>query len=247
MDALILAAGKGRRLHPLTYAIPKPLLPVAGKPCIDYVINNVSKIKEVKHIYVGISSQKELINNYFRNVNYKHPVKTIQTLMWETGGDLKIMAEDANVKETFIVCNGDNITSINLQTALKKHKKKKAKVTVVLFPVNKKDIPRFGIADYNKKTGKISEFIEKPSLEKAPSNLANAGYLIMEKEALDCIPYGSYKYEKTVLKEVAKEGKLFGYLANPPYWFDIGTMDSYLKANRLMLEEKGIIPPPLRG
>lgn len=244
MKGLILAAGGGTRLRPLTTAIPKPLLPVAGKPCIDYVIDNVLKVKKIKEIYVGVSSNSRLINNYFSNCKYPVSINTVHTLKWETGGDLKILAEESGVNKTFIVCNGDNITDINLQKALDIHIKNKAKATVVLFPVNKKDIPRYGIADFDDSNNLISKFIEKPSLSEAPSNLANAGYLILEPETLDYIPYGKAKYENTILEKVAEEGELYGYKADPSHWIDIGTMDAYLEANKMMLERRGIIPPP---
>ena len=157
---------------------------------------------------------------------------------------MKILALEAGVDDTFIVCNGDNVTRIDLTDAINFHKEKKAMATIILFGVPEKDIPRFGIAEYERDTGKIRSFLYQPSLEDAPSNLAHAGYVIMEPEVPKMIPYGKVKLERSVIEDLAKEGKLYGYIANPPYWLDIGTMDAYIQANKLMMTEMGIIPPP---
>ena len=243
MKALILAAGEGKRLRPLTYAIPKPLLPVAGIPTIEYVIRNLEAVPEITEIYVGISHLEDNIKKYFANRTFRVPVKTVHTECLETGGDLKILAKAANVTETFFACNGDNITEINLSEALKLHKEKKAKGTVVLFKVPKEDVSRFGIGKVES-NGMVSKFIEKPSLESAPSQLAHTGYAILEPETIDMIPEGSSRVEKVVFEKLAEQKKLYAYVSNPPHWIDIGTYESYLEANKIILQKKGIIPPP---
>jgi len=144
-----------------------------------------------------------------------------------------------------MVCNGDNITKIDLTEAIKFHKSHNGLATVILFGVPKKDISRFGIADFDKKTGRIIEFVYKPVLERAPSNLAHAGYVIMEPEVMDYIPYGKTRLECIALKEIARKKLLYGYIVDTPYWLDIGTMESYLQANKIILEEAGIIAPPI--
>jgi mannose-1-phosphate guanylyltransferase len=244
MKALILAAGRGKRMEPLTFAIPKPLLPVAGIPCIDYVIKNILRCKEVDSIYIGVSSMSDTIKNYIKNKEYPIPIEVVHTLLWETGGDMKILAINANISGTFIACNGDNITKIDLSGAIKFHKSHDGLATILLFKVPKKDVYRFGIADLDKKTGLINRFVYKPTLDNAPSNLAHAGYVIMEPGVLDYILYGKVRIEQKPFENLSEENLLYGYVVNPPYWFDIGTMDSYLQANKLMLEEIGIIPPP---
>ncbi|HIJ98623.1 TPA: nucleotidyltransferase family protein [archaeon] len=243
MRALILAAGEGTRLRPLTYAIPKSLLPVGGVPTIDYVIKNLEKVQELEEVYVGVSHLEDNIKNYFEHNHYKFLIKTVHTECLETGGDLKALAAAANINETFIGCNGDNITEINLQKALEFHRKKGGLGTIVLFKVKKKETSRFGIAKIDK-NGLISKFVEKPSIESAPSNYANAGYYILEPEVIDMIPDGKVRVEQAVFSKLAEKGKLYGYVANPPHWIDIGTLESYLEANKIILQRKGIIPPP---
>jgi mannose-1-phosphate guanylyltransferase len=243
MRALILAAGGGTRLRPLTYAIPKPLLPVAGKPCIDYVIENVLTYADIEGIYVGISHMQESIENYFAHKRYPVHIQTVITLCWETGGDLKILATAANVSDTFIACNGDTVTNINLTEVIEFHKSHDGLATVVLFSVPERDVPRFGIADFDQATGTINKFIEKPSIGDAPSNLANAGYYIMEPAILDYIPYGKVRMEQEVFNTLADQNMLYGYVIKPKFWLDIGTLESYILANKLMIEEQGLVPP----
>ncbi len=243
MKGLILAAGEGTRLRPLTYGIPKPLLPVGGVPTIDYVIKNLEGVKELEEIYVGVSHLEENVKNYFEHGKYRVRVNTVHTDLLETGGDLKTLAKTANINETFFGCNGDNITEIDLQKALDFHRQKGGLATVVLFKVPKEEVTRFGIAKVEK-NGKISKFVEKPKLEEAPSQLANTGYYVLEPEVIDMIPEGKVRIEKAIFEKIAQEGKLFGYIADPPHWIDIGTLESYLEANKVILQKKGIIPPP---
>src|SRR3989344_3531545 len=233
MRALILAAGEGTRLRPLTYAIPKSLLPVGGVPTIDYVIKNLEKVEELEEIYVGVSHLEENIRKYFENTNYKVPVKAVHTDCLETGGDLKALAQAAEIDGTFLACNGDNITEINLQKALDFHRKKGGLGTVVLFKVKKEETGRFGIAKVGK-DGEISKFVEKPKSGSAPSNYANAGYYVLEPEIIGMIPEGKVRIEEAVFSKLAKDGKLYGYVAEPPHWIDIGTLESYLEANKII-------------
>lgn len=242
MKALILAAGPGKRLRPLTYGIPKPLLPVAGKPCIDYVIDNVLKVKEVDSIYIGVSHLEEAMESYVSNKGYPIKVETVHTDCLETGGDLKILAEHAQVNETFLVCNGDNITEIDLNESLRIHRDNGAIGTVVLFEVPEEDVPRFGIAEVENE--QIKKFVEKPKLEDAPSKLANAGYCVLEPSSLDLIPSGKARLEDTAFVKLAEQGKLYCHVVNPPHWLDIGTLEAYLEANKVILQKQGLVPPP---
>ena len=112
--------------------------------------------------------------------------------------------------------------------------------------ITKEETSRFGIAKMEK-NGLISEFVEKPKLEGAPSNYANAGYYVLEPEVIDMIPDGKVRIEKEVFTKLAQKKKLFGFIANLPHWIDIGTLESYLEANKIILQKKGIIPPPGSG
>ncbi len=248
VKAIILAAGEGKRLRPLTYSIPKPLLPVAGKPTIEYVIDNIITAP-VRDIYIATraSDRSDSIKRYFENSPREDiKIHTIDVLGWETGGDLKAVSYEAGIKEddAFIVAFGDNITEINLECMLKEHKRRKKLVTMAVFPVPEEDKKRFGIAVLNDEK-EIIEFIEKPQHpEKIKSNLANAGYYVFEGNVLGRIPYGRVRTEDSIIPQLVKENQVTGFEITPPYWLDIGTVESYNLANKMILEKKGILPPP---
>ena len=188
---------------------------------------------------------QDSIVSYFKNKENKIPVNVKTTLFWETGGDLKILATEAGVKDTFIVCNGDIVSKINIDNLVNFHKSHSGLLTVSLFKVPKHDISRFGIADYDKKTKQIKKFVEKPTVSAAPSNLANAGVYVMEREVLDYIPDGKIKIETTAFKKIAEEGLMYGFVDDIPFWMDIGTIEAYNRANHVLL--KGVIAPPKNG
>ncbi len=157
MKAIILAAGEGKRLRPLTFSIPKPLLPVAGKPTIEYVIDNIVTSPEISEIFIATraSDRSDSIRKYFENSPRSDvKVNTVDVLGWETGGDLKAVAYEAEIKheDVFAVAFGDNITEINLDELLKEHASKKKIATISVFPVPEEDKKRFGIAVLNGKT-----------------------------------------------------------------------------------------------
>lgn len=242
MIGIILAAGKGTRLRPLTYAIPKPLLPVGGRPVIDYAIENLCACKEVKKIFIAVSHGRETIENYIKNMDYGVEIETVTTLGWETGGDLKTVINERKIDDRIIVAYGDIVSRIDTSEMLIFHKKQNKLATVALFEVPDEDVNRFGIAEMNGNS--VKQFIEKPPLEKAPSNLANAGYYILEKGAYLQLPFEKKKVEEGLFPKLAINGDLAGYICKPEYWLDIGTIESYRKANRLV---EGILPPKNTG
>ena len=264
MKSVILAAGKGTRLRPLTYAIPKPVLPVAGRPVIDYVVENVLTCSEVDEIVIASSHEGyDAFERYMTYRKYSRDVKIeiVETKGWETGGDLRICIEEANIDDAFIACNGDTITSIDIDQMLEFHRilKEKKGTTAIcaLFEVPEESISRFGIAELDEihiierdkcYSTLIKNFVEKPT-GRISSRLANAGYYIIDKEVLErkdiYLPASVSRLEKTMLEKLAEEKKLASYVFYPPLWLDIGTFESYVEANKMIINGKGIIPPPL--
>jgi mannose-1-phosphate guanylyltransferase len=242
LKAIILAAGKGVRLRPLTYGIPKPLLPVGGKPVIDFVIDNLRTCKEIDSIYVGVSHMQNMISSYLVHTpRDKVLVETISTLCWETGGDIKAIAVEKDLNETIVVAYGDNVTKLNVDKLVKVHRKMGKSATVALFRVPWNEVQRFGVAKVDR--GIVTDFVEKPERGKALSNIANVGYYVLEPDVISRIPYGKVKMESELFPKLADEGELAGLVYTLKYWLDIGTLDAYRKANRMI---EGILPPPSR-
>lgn len=240
MKAVILAAGKGTRMKPLTYGIPKPLLPVGGKPVVDYVIDNLMTAHgEISEIFVAVSYMREVIESYLSHTPRDHlKIETVTTLGWETGGDLHAVVVEKGISEPVVVAYGDNVTNLNIGEMVKFHKKSGKLATIALFRVPFEDVDRFGIAEVAGDL--VTSFIEKPPKKEAKSNLANAGYYILEPQLLERIPHKKVKIEHVLFPSLAKEGQLGAFIYNPSYWLDIGTIDAYRKANRMI---EGILPP----
>jgi len=267
MKAIILAAGKGTRLRPLTYGIPKPLIPVNSRPMIDWVINSIAS-PEIEEVIVAVSGtsggdmeERTLshihgicMDSYLKNMNYKMPVRTIPTPQRETGGDLRYILEELNIKKgKIIVVYGDNLTCFDVKKMIEYHDKCRkilgTSATVLLFEAPENELHRFGIAKIKKSNdlNLVEKFVEKPSIGNAPSNLANGGYYILEVgDVFDLLPQRSVKVENSLFPELARNNKLAGYVTKLPYWIDISTIEAYEKANR-MAHDGLIIPPEPNG
>ena len=263
MKAIILAAGKGTRLRPLTYGIPKPLLPVHGKPMLDWVIRSVlddsideiivavsgttgedTEERTLSHIH-GIS-----IDSYLKNMNYPCKVRTIPTPQRETAGDIRYILEETNMRSgRIIVVYGDNLTQFDIKSMIDYHDKCRAELgtsaTVLLFEAPADQLNRFGIAKIKQSKGfnLVEHFVEKPRLEDAPSRLANGGYYILEiGDVFDMLPRESIKVENSLFPLLAKDDKLAGFVTKLPYWIDISTIEAYENANKMAHD--GLIIPP---
>ncbi|MBI4896551.1 MAG: NDP-sugar synthase [Candidatus Aenigmarchaeota archaeon] len=267
MKAVILAAGKGTRLRPLTYGIPKPLLPIKGKPMLDWVIHSIldDSIDEVIVAVPGTTgdnlSDRVLshvhgicIESYLKNVDHGKPVRTIPTLQRETAGDLQYVLEEAGITSgQIIVAYGDNLTSFNLKHMLDYHNRCRKfhgiSATVLLMQAPLDELNRFGIAKIKQlnECTLIEEFVEKPKFD-APSNLANGGYYILEvADILPILPRTKIKMEHSVFPQLAKEHKLAGFVTHLDYWIDISTVESYENANQMAFQGLIISPSESEG
>lgn len=224
LKAIILCGGQGTRLKPITYEIPKPLLPVQGKPILEHILDLLKKY-EINEIMLAVGHLKEKIKKHFGNGN-NHGARITyieESAPLGTAGPLKLA--EKLLDETFIVSNGDELKDINIKEMLEQHKKTNALITIALTEVS--DPTVYGVAKLD--GNKILEFIEKPSREKAPSKFINAGFYIMEPEILKYIPQGFAMLEKDIFPLIAKEGKLHGYKFKGQ-WFDTGNMQRYEEA-----------------
>ncbi len=228
---VILAGGKGTRLRPLTYEVPKALLPIHGKTLTEHLFDLFKKY-EIKDILISVGYLKEKIMEYIADgvrfgvdVGYIEEDKPLGT-----AGPVKLARHKLN--DTFIVTNGDELKDIDLEEMYKLHKENNALVTIALTTVD--DPSEYGVARLA--GSKILEFVEKPKKGKSPSNLINSGLYIVEPEVINMIPDGKAMFEKDVFPKLAEKGKLFGYPFSGQ-WFDTGNMDRYEKAIK---EWKGI-------
>lgn len=225
MKAIILAGGLGTRLRPLTDLTPKPLLPIKGRPIIEHAILNFKK-HGINEIILSIGYMAEKIKEYFGsgerlgvNVSY-----CVEDKPLGTGGALKAAAKGIN--ETFLAINGDNLADFDWTSALATHQRLNPKITLVLYPVE--DVTQFGIVRLDDQ--KVVEFVEKPTIERAPSNLNNCGGYIMEPGALDVLPEGVSSIERDCFEKLAALGAI-GAFRHLGQWYPIDTLEKYRDAD----------------
>jgi NDP-sugar pyrophosphorylase family protein len=230
MKALILAAGYGTRLEPLTLAVPKPMVPIVNLPTMQHNIELLRR-HGFCDIVANVHYYPEQIENYFSdgfdfNVNLSY---SYEKALLGTAGGVKQMARRCDrIKETFLVLSSDALTDINLNKMVEYHKRKQALVTIALAKVE--DVKDFGVASLES-DNRIVGFQEKPKPEEALSNLANTGIYIFEPEVLDLIPDGFYDFGKQLFPTLIKErAPIFGYKM-VEYWSDVGGIDKYVYSN----------------
>ncbi len=229
-QAVILIGGEGTRLRPLTYTTVKAMVPVLNRPYIEYLIEHLNN-HNIKEIILAMGYKPDSMKEYFKNkaATAQKLIYSLEQIPLGTAGAVKNAAHYINKNKPFFVINGDIFADLNFTNMLRFHKKKKAKVTIALTPVE--DPTRFGVVEIDCDQ-RIHRFIEKPKREEAPSNLINAGTYILEPEILERIPRDrKFMFEHDVFPQLISDNKpVYGYSTNT-YWIDIGTPENYLKLN----------------
>ena len=227
--ALIMAAGYGTRLEPLTFAVPKPMVPIVNVPTMQHNIELLKKYG-LKEVIANIHYYPEQIQNYFgdgRDFGIKLSYSYEKKLLGTAGG-VKRMAKLIRVQNTFIVLSSDALTDINLKKIVNYHRSKKALFTIALAKV--KDVSQFGVVIQNGE-GRITGFQEKPKQEEAKNDMVNAGVYVIEPEVLDMIPEGFYDFGKELFPRLVEKGDaLYGY-PMVEYWSDVGCLGKYIESN----------------
>lgn len=228
MKAVILAGGFGTRLRPLTYSVPKPLVPLVGKPLILRMIEALPQ--SVDTVVLAVSYMKEALEEYFQRQPCGRKVIVVhEPSPLGTGGAIKNVAQ--YLDETFIAMNGDCISSLDIRSLVKAHREKGGIGTIALWQVE--DPSAFGVVELDK-TGRIVNFQEKPKREEALSDLINAGYYVFEPEIIDYIGKGQVSIEREVFPNILDYG-LFGHRF-AGHWMDCGTRESLLMAQARILD-----------
>lgn len=239
MQALVLAGGEGTRLRPLTSTIPKPIVPLAGKPFIVYMLEWL-RSHGVTEIILACGFMADDV----RAVLGDGAALGLRLLYVEeprplgTGGALKF-AQDL-LQERFLMLNGDVLTDIDLAAALRQHEATGACATLALVQVP--DPSAYGLVVLNDDHS-VRAFVEKPGKRAgggagngAGGHLINAGIYLLERDVLqDISPAGTVSsIERDVFPRLVGKG-LFGHPASG-YWLDIGTPERYLKATFDLLD-----------
>jgi mannose-1-phosphate guanylyltransferase/phosphomannomutase len=231
-----MAGGEGTRLRPMTANQPKPLLPVANRPIMEHVLRLLKK-HGFDETVVTVQFLAALVRNYFgdgEDVGMSLQYATEEAPLG-TAGSVK-NAEDALRDDSFLVISGDALTDMDLSEMVRFHKENGALVTVGLTRVP--DPLEFGIVIADE-DGRIQRFLEKPTWGQVFSDTVNTGVYIMEPEALaEVSPKESVDWSHDVFpKLLARGAPIYGYISDK-YWEDVGTLESYMKAQADVLSRK---------
>ena len=221
----MLAGGEGTRLRPLTLTTPKPVMPLAGRPFLCFMLDWVHShgVDEVI-LSCGFMSDavKSVLGDIYEGMRLRH-VTEDEPL--GTGGPVRLAYEEGLLEERLLVLNGDVLTDIDLTAELEQHEATGARATLALYPVE--DTSSYGVVP-TAEDGQVTEFIEKGGGE-APTNRINAGAYVIERDVIESIPSGrAVSFEREVFPTLVGNG-LYGYDA-AGYWIDIGTPERYLEA-----------------
>ena len=246
MIGVILAAGEGRRLRPLTFTRPKHMIPVGGKPILEHLVNAV-RAAGIKEILVVVGYKAETIKEYFGNgsefgvsINYVDQKRILGTAD-------AIASVKEHVNEDFLVVNGDLLSSSDaIKSVIKMHEKVESIATLAAVKVEKPE--QYGVLKV--KDGRLTDIIEKPSSKTPSSNLVNAGIYLFSIEIFDFIEQTkiSKRGELEITDSIhliVKNGKTVAVTEIPSdSWLDIGRPWDLLDANMRVLKS---IKPSILG
>ncbi len=234
--AVVMAGGEGTRLRPLTSNQPKPMVPVVGKPCMEYIVE-LLKRHGIEEAVATLAFLPKIIRDYFGDgstlgVRMQYSVEHVPA---GTAGSVKL-AEDHLRDDTFVVISGDALTDFDLRDVVAFHQRRGALATIALKHVE--NPLEFGIVVVNDE-GRIERFLEKPTWGQVFSDTVNTGIYVLEPEVFDHIPAGvPFDFSQDLFPRLFDMGApLYGYVADG-YWQDIGSLQQYLAANCDVLDGK---------
>jgi mannose-1-phosphate guanylyltransferase len=225
VQALVLAGGEGTRLRPLTYTTPKPVMPLAGRPFLSFMLDWLRShgVDEVI-LSCGFMSDdvKRVLGDIYDGMRLRYVVEEEPL---GTAGPVRLALDEDVLEERLLVLNGDVLTDIDLSAELDQHERTGARVTLALYPVE--DTASYGVVPTDAED-RVAAFLEKSEGE-TPTNRINAGAYVVERDVVEAIPAGrAVSFEREIFPELVGAG-LYGYAAEG-YWIDIGTPDRYLEA-----------------
>lgn len=243
--AMVMAAGVGSRLDPLTQKIPKPLVPVLNKPVMDILLQKLKDYGVEKVIANTHYLAEQIQNRYTKNspVDIHFEYIHEETLSGTAGGVKKCEFFFDDV-EDFIVVSADGLHDADLDKIVKSHKESGCIATMAISAVDHAEVCHFGVVVPTKEHY-VSEFQEKPSIEEAKSNYINTGIYVFNKRIFDFIPKGEkYDFAKNVFPRLLEAGEKINTYRIYSYWSDIGTIEQYIQSNIDALNKKVLIKDP---
>jgi mannose-1-phosphate guanylyltransferase/phosphomannomutase len=235
VKAVVMAGGEGTRLRPLTSNQPKPMVPVAGKPCMEHILELVCR-HGITNVVATLAYMPQMIRGYFGEgshlgVELDYSVEEVPA---GTAGSVKLL--EHYLDEAFLVVSGDAVTDMDLGALVRFHRDRGAAATLALKRVP--DPLEFGVV-ITAEDGRIERFLEKPTWGEVFSDTINTGVYVLEPEVLAEIPADQpFDFSKELFPKLLDAGvPLYGWIADG-YWQDIGNIMQFQETNRDALDGK---------
>jgi len=238
IKAMILAAGEGLRIRPLTQDLPKPMIPILGKPVIEYLVQHLVRYG-ITDIMINVGYKHWRIENHFgngaiygANIGYSYEGtykygEVVPQALGSAGGMRKIQDFGNFFDTTSIVICGDALIDLDFKAAIDEHRHKKALVSIVTKEVEHSEVSKYGVVETDEQDLIVS-FQEKPSPDEARSNCISTGIYIVEPELLDYIPPNvSYDLASQLFPLMVEQGLPFYAQKHSFQWLDIGHVSGY--------------------
>ena len=248
MKAMILAAGKGTRVRPITHTIPKPMIPILQKPVMEFLLELLRE-HGFSEVMVNVSHLAAEIENYFRDgqrfgveIAYSFEGRIqddgelIGEAMGSAGGIKKIQTFQTFFDDTFVVLCGDALIDLDLTEAVRRHKEKGAVASLITKRVPRDQVSSYGVV-VTDVDGRVLSFQEKPAVDEAASDMINTGIYIFEPEVLDYVPDGvPFDIGSDLFPRLVADDAAFYALPMEFEWVDIGKVPDYWQAIRSVLQ-----------
>jgi mannose-1-phosphate guanylyltransferase len=247
MKAMILAAGKGTRVRPITHTIPKPMIPILQKPVMEFLLELLRE-HGFTEVMVNVSHLAEEIENYFRDgqrfgveIAYSFEGRIedgelIGDALGSAGGLKKIQNFQRFFDDTFVVLCGDALIDLDLSEAVRRHREKGALASLITKRVPREQVSSYGVV-VTDEDGRVRSFQEKPDVADAASDMINTGIYIFEPEVLDYVPSGvPFDIGSDLFPKLVESGAPFYALPMEFEWVDIGKVPDYWQAIRSVLQ-----------
>ncbi|PSN18503.1 mannose-1-phosphate guanyltransferase [filamentous cyanobacterium CCP5] len=249
MKAMILAAGKGTRVRPITYTIPKPMIPIMQKPVMEFLLELLRQ-HGFDQIMVNVSHLANEIEGYFRDgqrfgveLAYSFEGRIVDgqlvgEAIGSAGGMRRIQDFNPFFDDTFVVLCGDALIDLDLTEAVRRHRERGAIASIITRTVPLKQVPSYGVV-VTDDDGRVQSFQEKPAVEEALSTEINTGIYIFEPEIFKFIPPGvNFDIGGDLLPKLVEAGAPFYSSCMDFEWVDIGKVPDYWQAIQDVLTGK---------
>ncbi len=231
LTAVVLAGGEGTRLRPLTATMPKPVLPVANRPFFEYMLDHLRAAGVTRVIMALGYRAQPLIDRFGDGGAYGLEIDyVVEDAPLGTSGAVRALLPE--LKETFLVLNGDCVTEIDLAAMVDQHVERREYATLAVHTVD--DPSRYGVVAVDG-IGYVSRFVEKPPGPRFPAHTVNSGAYVVEPEMFNFIGDGFSMFERDLFPAALMSGVEIGTFPWDGYFMDMGTPESYLRLNRDVL------------